>query len=346
MTVVRDAGQRELSDADARLWITRCAVPTAVGFAVHLGWFEDEFAPDGVQVDYLPYLTSVEAQRRHYDHQLTTILREGGNIPAIWTRSKGEPTRLIGLTWIDERQVIVGRSDERIGSPAGLKGKRIGVPLRRHGAVDVFRGMALQGFSGALASVGLSLDDAILVDVPAGTSRGSLAQQWDPEFEALTGGDVDAIYGKGAVAVDAGHRYGTKVLVDLDEDVAAEFRVNNGTPRPITAHQSLLDSRPDHVERFLAVLLRAARWGTENPQEVNKVLAEETGADIQGAAGAYRATSLAGFEPTLSADRVSALTQQKDFLLAHGFLAGDFDVEAWVDEKPLVAAHHRVDLGN
>jgi ABC-type nitrate/sulfonate/bicarbonate transport system substrate-binding protein len=187
MTIVQDAGERELSDDDSRLWITRCAVPTAVGFAVHLGWFEDEFAPDGVRVDYLPYLTSTEAQRRHYDHQLTTILREGGNIPAIWTRSRGEATRLIGLTWIDERQVIVGRPDERIGSPGGLKGKRIGVPLRRRGAVDVFRGMALQGFSGALASVGLSLDDVTLVDVPAGNGDGGLAQQWDPDFEALAG---------------------------------------------------------------------------------------------------------------------------------------------------------------
>jgi ABC-type nitrate/sulfonate/bicarbonate transport system substrate-binding protein len=190
------------------------------------------------------------------------------------------------------------------------------------------------------------LDDVTLVDVPAGNGDGGLAQQWDPDFEALARGEVDAVYAKGAAAVDAGHRYGTKILVDLDDDVAAEFHVNNGTPRPITVHQSLLDRRPELVERFLAVLLRSARWGTENPQDMNKVLAEETGADIEGAVGAYRATSLAGFEPTLSADRVSALTQQKDFLLAHGFLAGDFDVEAWADEKPLLAAHQRVDLGD
>ena len=343
MTIAEQAGERELIDAESRLWITRCAVPTSVGLAVHHGWFEEEFSPDGLHVDYLPYLTSPEAQRRHYDHELTTLLREGGNIPALWTRSKGEPTRLIGLTWIDERQVIVGRSDTEVASPADLKGKRLGIPLRGGArSVDVFRGMALRGFAGALASAGLELGDATLVDVPPGDAVGGLANQWDPEFAALARGEVDVIYGKGSVAVDAVRRNGARVVVELDHDVAPEFRINNGTPRPITAHQGLLDTRPEVVERFLAVILKAARWGREHPEEITSVLAEETGADLEGAAGAYSAKSLAGFEPTLERERVHFLGRQKDFLLAHGFLAGDFDVEQWVDEKPLLAARDRI----
>jgi ABC-type nitrate/sulfonate/bicarbonate transport system substrate-binding protein len=342
MTIAPQASETELTDDSSRLWITRCAVPTSVGLAVHHGWFEDEFAPDGLHVDYLPYLTSPEAQRRHYDHELTTLLREGGNIPALWTRSKGEPTRLIGLTWIDERQVIVGRSDDEVASPIDLKGKRLGIPRRGDETVDVFRGMALRGFAGALASVGLELDDATLVDVRPGDTAGGLANQWDPDFDALARGEVDAIYAKGAVAVDAVSRYGARVLIELDGDVAPQFRINNGTPRPITAHQGLLDTRPEVVERFLAVLLKAARWGREHPDEITSVLAEETGADLQGAAGAYSENSLAGFEPTLESERVNFLGRQKDFLLAQGFLAGDFDVDQWVDEKPLLAARDRI----
>jgi ABC-type nitrate/sulfonate/bicarbonate transport system substrate-binding protein len=342
MTIVQQGSESELTDDSSRLWITRCAVPTSVGLAVHHGWFEDEFAPDGLRVDYLPYLTSPEAQRRHYDHELTTLLREGGNIPALWTRSKGEPTRLIGLTWIDERQVIVGRSDTEVASPADLKGKRLGIPRRGDESVDVFRGMALRGFAGVLASAGLELDDATLVDVRPGDAAGGLANQWDPDFGALVRGEVDVIYAKGAVAVDAVSRYGARVVIELDRDVAAEFRINNGTPRPITAHQGLLDTRPEVVERFLSVLLNAARWGRQHPEEITSVLAEETGADLQGAAGAYSENSLAGFEPTLEPERVSFLARQKDFLLAHGFLVGDFDIDQWVDEKPLLAAHDRL----
>jgi len=342
MTIAEHASEPALTDDDARLWITRCAVPTSVGLAVHHGWFEEEFAPDGLRVDYLPYLTSREAQRRHYDHELTTLLREGGNIPALWTRAKGEPTRLIGLTWIDERQVIVGHPGSEVASPADLRGKRLGIPLRGTESVDVFRGMALRGFAGALASAGLGLEDATLVDVRSDGTVGGLANQWDPEFDALARGEVDVIYAKGAVAVDAVTSRGARVVIELDHDVAPQFRINNGTPRPITAHQELLDTRPEVVERFLAVLLRAAQWGREHPDEITAVLAEETGADLQGAAGAYTATSLAGFEPTLTPDRVGSLTRQKDFLFAHGFLPGDFDVDQWVDEKPLLGAQDRL----
>ena len=46
--------------------------------------------------------------------------------------------------------------------------------------------------------------------------------------------------------------------------------------------------------------------------------------------------------PTLTPDRVGSLTEQKDFLLAHGFLPGDFDVDQWVDEKPLLGAQDRL----
>jgi len=70
---------------------------------------------------------------RHYDHQLTTILREDGNIPAIWTRFKGEATRPIGLAWIDEQQVHCGSFRRQDWISCGLEGqgRRVG-DQRRH----------------------------------------------------------------------------------------------------------------------------------------------------------------------------------------------------------------------
>ena len=340
MTIAQQASEPELTDDGSRLWITRCAVPTSVGLAVHHGWFEEEFAPDGLQVDYLPYLTSPEAQRRHYDHELTTLFREGGNIPALWTRAKGEPTRLIGLTWIDERQVIVGSPRQRGGisrrpARASDSGFRAGGPSRSTSSGE----WRSAGFAGALASAGLGLDDATLVDVRPGDTGGGLANQWDPEFDALARGDVDVIYAKGAVAVDAvtslrgPGRHRTRSVT-----WQPQFRINNGTPRPITAHQELLDTRPEVVERFLAVLLQAAQWGREHPDEITSVLAEETGADLQGAAGAYSENEPGRLRTDADTRTGELPDRQKDFLLAHGFLAGDFDVDQWVDEKPLLAA--------
>ena len=41
----------------------------------------------------------------------------------------------------------------------------------------------------------------------------------------------------------------------------------------------------------------------------------------------------------LSAERVELFRQQKNFQLIHGFLDRDFDFDAWIDPRPLAAAH-------
>ncbi len=57
-----------------------------------------------------------ELARHHFDHQLVGLFREGGNVPALAARAEGAPTRLIGLTWIDEWQKILVRPDSGITS--------------------------------------------------------------------------------------------------------------------------------------------------------------------------------------------------------------------------------------
>ena len=135
--------------------------------------------------------------------------------------------------------------------------------------------MALHGFAGALGLGGLALADAQLVEVPAGLPPEELDQtgrpldrargQWESELAALARGEVDAVYTKGAVGVETAQRYGTRIAIELDAVPDKRSRINNGTPRPITVHQGLLDERPDIVVRFLSVLARAARLGGSQP---------------------------------------------------------------------------------
>jgi len=35
------------------IWYTRCPVPTPLGLAAQLGWFNQEFAPDGIVIKTL-----------------------------------------------------------------------------------------------------------------------------------------------------------------------------------------------------------------------------------------------------------------------------------------------------
>ncbi|MFF8955237.1 ABC transporter substrate-binding protein [Streptomyces sp. NPDC014894] len=314
----------------AALWFTRCPVPTATGIAADLGWLAEEFARDGIAVASLQDASAATARDHHYTHALEGLFREGGNVPALWTRSRGEPTRLIGLTWIEERQVVLVAADSAVQEAGDLKGRRLAVP-RHPLPIDFWRAMALRGFEGALSTAGLTLDDSVLVDVPAGAR----ADQWSAELDALRAGTVDAVYAKGATAVEAAARYGARIAVELDDHPDRRTRVNNGTPRPITVRASLLEDRPELVTRFLAVLVRAADWAARHPDDLARVLGRETGAGATGVAGAYRARGHRDLRIDLSDERLDLLARQEHALRTHGFLAAPVDVREWADHEPL-----------
>ncbi|WP_043309948.1 ABC transporter substrate-binding protein [Pseudomonas sp. ML96] len=328
-----------------KLWFTRCPVPTATGLAYRLGWLQQAFADDGIAVETLQ--DNPGLGQHHYDHQLPELIREGGNILAFAARAQGAPTRLIGLTWIDEWQVILVRPESGIRSAADLAGKRLALPqwiehpLPSHArGSSIARGMSLQGYRGVLASAGLGLHDVTLVEVPSGHGKrgqNGPRQLW-AGIEQLAAGRVDAVYVKGAAAVDAARAAGVVVGIDLDALPSAHLRTNNGTPRPITVHKNLIDQHFDLLVRFLAETLRAADWAADNPDAVHAVLEGETAGSAAGVAAAYRNDFHRSLHPDLSAERLALFAEQKQALWLYGFLERDFDLHDWVDHRPLEAA--------
>lgn len=335
------------------IWFTRCPVPTATGIAYKLGWLTEAFAADGIALKTLQE-SSAELGRHHYDHRLPTLIREGGNMLAFGARAQGEPTRLIGLTWIEESQLILARPDSGIRSAADLKGKRLALPSWNDNPIpshvrgtSIARGMSLAGYKGALASTGLTFDDVELVETPdrlrniGGAGRDIEPRRRGPgglwPIQALVDGTVDAIYVKGAAALDQARENGLVVAIDLDKLPDPRFRVNNGTPRPITVHQSLLDDHFDLVVRFLAVTLRAADYVAEHEGRLREILEFETAGSAEAVDQAY-AKLHEGLHPTLDAERLALFEQQKKFLFTHGFLDADFALADWIDPRPLEAA--------
>ncbi|MEV4458701.1 ABC transporter substrate-binding protein [Microbispora sp. NPDC049633] len=330
------------------VWFTRCPVPTASGLAYATGRLTARYADLGVEVGILQD-APLEIARHHYDHDLVGLIREGGNVPAIAARAEGARTRLVGLTWIDEGQSIVVRPDSPITSPAALRGARIAVPgWAATRDTSHARAMALHGFKGALGLAGLTLDDVEFVEVPLdpvvppGRIRAERAAPRFRELDELAAGRVDAVYVKGAAALEAAHVRGAVVGIDLDAVPWRRSRVNNGTPRPITVHEDLLQSHSELVVEFLVETLRAADWATGDPDGVREVLAAETGSGAQGVLLAYREGFHRTLHPTLDEERVDLLRIQKAFLLRHGFLSADFDLDAWIDPQPLRLAYERL----
>jgi ABC-type nitrate/sulfonate/bicarbonate transport system substrate-binding protein len=340
--------RRDLSERPrlSEIWFTRCPVPTATGLAYKLGWLEQEFARDSIKIAAIQDAPR-ELARHHYDHEIPTLIREGGSLLALAARAQGAPTRLIGLTWIDEAQAIIVRSDSAIAAPADLKGVRVALPayVRREipshvRGSSIARGMSLHGIKGALSFAGLTLDDVTFVEVASGEGArdsNNLGSLW-AGLDELVKGRVDAVYVKGASAVEAARGRGLVVGIDLDGFPDRRTRVNNGTPRPITVHNSFLENHFDLVARFLAQTLRTADWAADNLQSVYDVLKGETRAGDIGVAAAYRNDFHRSLHPDLSPERVDLFRIQKNFMWVHGFLDADFDLDAWIDPRPLEAA--------
>jgi len=341
------------------IWFTRCAgngrggVPTATGLAYQLGWLDNEFKDDGITLRTLQEDGNGEFRHHHYDHGLTNLIREGGNLFAIPAKAQGAKTRLVGLTWIDEGQSIIVRPNSDIRSPKDLKGKRLALPVIKPQDIaenkrgrSITRYGSLHGYKGALASVGLSLDDVHLVEVGKGENKpdgngAGLGGFWEA-VQPLLDGEVDGFYVKGASAAEGAKKLGLEVGIDLDKLPERRFRVNNGTPRPITVHEDFLENHFDLLVRFLYQTLRAADWAKTHLDGVYDLLHKEIGASREGLQAAYRDGFHLTLAPDLSEERVELFRQQKNFQLTYGVLDRDFDFDAWIDRRPLEEANKRL----
>lgn len=142
------------TSSPAAIWYTRCPVPTPLGIAVQLGFFHDEFSPDGLELRSLQETRNPAEQASHFDHSLPYSFRQGGNIPPIWARSKGRDTRVIGLSWTDEFQGVIALPKKGLKSARDLRGLRVGLP-KRDIAIDFTRAAALKGVLTALELEGM-----------------------------------------------------------------------------------------------------------------------------------------------------------------------------------------------
>lgn len=350
-----DKAAREQTQLEAQrpaldtLWYTRCPVPTALGIAVHRGWFDDEFGADGITLGSLQEIDAADKRESHFDHSLPHSFRQGGNIPALWARSRGARTRVIGLSWTNEFQAIVTLRGSGIAQPRDLRGRHLGLP--RHGiSIDFWRAAALKGFLSALELEGLGYADAQWVDLPEPHEQEAARRRRDPhgrtlaelgpheyalEVAALLRGEVDAVFVKGVAGLATVHLIDAEVVIDLGSHPDPLVRIGNGTPRTLTVDQALIDARPDLVERFLGVVVSAGEWATRNAAQTVAYIGRETRASDEWVRHAYGEQVNRHLETDLAQTSIDGLVAFKDFLFEWGFLEQDFDARAWIEAGPL-----------
>ncbi|MGE8305756.1 MULTISPECIES: ABC transporter substrate-binding protein [Pseudomonas] len=331
------------------LWYTRCPVPTGLGIAVQQGWLQDDLASLGTQVQSLREADQQAVRESHFDHSLLNSVRHGGSIPAIWARAQGRETRVIGLSWADEAQLILTRPDSGIHTIKDLKGRRFGLPDWASAQIDFTRAQALRGLENALKLEGLQVGDVALVnyrydgtfsDRPvrnvAGTPVSSTQSEGrNLELAGLLRGEVDAIFLKGASAVQLAHAFALHTVIDTGSHPDPLIRSNNGTPRTLAVDSHLLAQHPQVVHTLLSSVLRAERWAHQHPDETRRYLARETNSSEYWVTVAYGADAHLRLSTRLDDQAIDALQDFVEFLKRWRFIPNRFEVRDWIARQPL-----------
>ncbi|MCU1718192.1 ABC transporter substrate-binding protein [Pseudomonas sp. 5P_3.1_Bac2] len=339
------------------LWYTRCPVPTGLGIAVQKGWLDEALHPQGTQIKSLRDSSSQAVRESHFDHSLQNSVRHGGNIPAIWARAKGRETRVIGLSWADEAQLILTTRDSGIRTVKDLKGRRFGLPQWTHVQIDFSRAQAIRGLENALSLEGLQVRDVQLINYPQAGSfsetnsqpntalysfGGHRSHGYNPELVGLLRGEVDAIFLKGAYAVQLAQQFGLYSVIDTGAHPEPLIRSNNGTPRTLSVDLNLIEQHYDSAVAILDAVLRAEQWAHSHPDDTVRYLARETNSSEYWVTQAYGSDAHLRLRTELSEQSITALQDFTDFLQRWQFIEHSFDVRAWIDPRPLASLREQL----
>lgn len=336
------------------LWYTRCPVPTGLGIAVQKGWLDETLGALGTRVQSMRESANQAVRESHFDHSLQNSVRHGGNIPAIWARAQGRQTRVIGLSWADEVQLILTRPDSGIKTVKDLKGRRFGLPDWASAQIDFTRAQALRGLENALKLEGLEVKDVELVDYRyggtfsdqrvedvAGTpfsgnrNASHRAEGRNAELLGLLRGEVDAIFLKGSSAAQLAHDLNLFTVIDTGSHPEPLIRCNNGTPRTLSVDQHLLDQHYDVAVGILGAVLRAEQWAWQHPDDTRRYLAKETNSSEYWVTAAYGEDAHQRLKTELAESAIAALQDFTGFLHRWNFIPQSFDVRDWIDTRPL-----------
>ena len=335
------------------LWYTHSPVPTGLGIAVQTGRLAEAFQPLGTSIQSLRESSEREVREAHYDHHLPNSVRHGGNIPAIWAYASGVQTRVLGLSWADEVQLILTTEDSGVKSVRDLKNRRFGLPKWANVQIDFTRAQALRGLENALKLEGLNVADVELVDYPYGGTHSdeqvthvhgatvtlgmNRVSRRNNELIGLLRGDIDAIFLKGASALQLAHEFGLRVVIDTGSHPDPLIRSNNGTPRTLTVDLNLLQAHFGACKRIVDVVLRTEQWAWANPDETRRYLARELNTSEYWVAAAYGEDAHRRLRTTLDSRSIEALQDFTDFLHRWHFIPRRFDVRDWIDFSVLEA---------
>jgi ABC-type nitrate/sulfonate/bicarbonate transport system substrate-binding protein len=330
------------------VYYTNCPLVSASNVDQELGWTREEYKKIGVQYGFLRSRRENDWYP-HYIHNLDNLIRFGGLFPPVQVHADIRRTRLLGATQVYEGGCMLVRSRDNIYRMTDLKGKKIGLTKSLNTIKnDWWRIQEEQGIELMLRLNGMTRKDVEIVEFP-------YADDWynDPKMlepmenpselwlkrdhkhdlafrpleTSLEKGVVDAIYTQSKPFQHLQEATGKfKAIEDLSRYPDWTLQVCN-VPAVITCTDVMAEQHPELVVTFMKGMIKVGRWSNEHKHAAAAILDKQTFyLDVEDT---YRGIKDIDMVPNLSAQNLAAIEIGKDFMLSHGYIKNNFDVNKW-----------------
>ena len=340
------------------VYYTNCPLISASNVDQELGWTAEEYGKLGVKFAYFRSVPETDWYP-HYIHNQENLIRFGGLFPPIHVNADYRRTRMLGLTHVPfEGGCLMVRAKDNLFRMSDLKGKKIGITRSLNTLKnDWWRIQEHQGILLMLQMNGMTEKDVKLVDFPYPDDwyddPAMLKPMINPTFwqlnrdhkhdlafrpleTALLEGKVDAIYSQSKVFQHIQEATGEMAAIeDLSKYPDWRLQVAN-IPAIITCTDLMAKEHPELVVAFMKGMIRVGRWSNEHKRAAAAILNKQT--YYLDEADTYEGIKHVDMVPNLSAQNLAMVNIGKDFMLKHGYIKNDFDVEQWAAPEFLAQA--------
>jgi ABC-type nitrate/sulfonate/bicarbonate transport system substrate-binding protein len=148
-----------------------------------------------------------------------------------------------------------------------------------------------------------------------------------PLETALEKGVVDAIYTQSVVFQHLQEATGKfKAIEDLSRYPDWTLQAAN-IPAAITCTVEMAEKHPELAVAFMKGMIRVGRWANEHKHAAAAILDRQT--FYRDVEDTYEGIKLVDMVPNLSPQNLVSVEIGKDFMLSHGYIKNDFDVQKW-----------------
>jgi len=340
------------------VYYTNCPLVSASNVDQELGWVHEEYLKLGV--DYAYFRSRRETDfYPHYIHNQDNLIRFGGLFPPIQVHADYRRTRMLGLTYVPyEGGCLLVRAKDNLFRMSDLKGKKIGITKSLNTLKnDWWRIQEHQGILAMLRMNGMTEKDVKLVDFPYPDDWYEDPKMLEPLYNptqlwlqrdhkhdlafrpletALLEGKVDAIYTQSKVFQHLQEATGEIAAIeDLSRYPDWRLQVAN-IPAIITCTDVMAEEHPELVVAFMKGMIRVGRWSNAHKRAAAVILNKQT--YYLDEEDTYQGIKHVDMVPNLSAQNLAMVKIGKDFMLDHGYIKNDFDVNEWAAPEFLAQA--------